>query len=398
MRNCNAHCYGEQVLSASHTTNGTIPHPSRPRTSHLNTEHGSTASLTTPLPPRTTRRASATRLSHLLLLLVRHCVLSSMSAPSLWLSQPRQLHAMFAGSQQSESDGEELDLTQPSSPIDQSALSSSQSSLSPRLSQVSLSSLPSLSQSSASSTLSVLSSSPSSAARKEKRWRWDTESELALVKIVRSSEVWACGHGQVGGAWKRAAEHVNAVNAQRRQAAVDGVATERTCRERYVLLCSKQEKLRKQPERRSGSSEEYGEVEQAVEQCIELTEEFNAQTAEIKKKVAERKQEVEDTQSRVRAHGVQRLSQRRPASQSLSPTSSSSAAAGDESKSDSEQAGGHAKRQKPSLKIQREALDYQKEVGSSLAAQMERLVKSSEKESLESTRGNDLFEQYLARR
>ena len=107
---------------------------------------------------------------------------------------------------------------------------------------------------------------------------------------------------------------------------------------------------------------------------------------------------MEDTQKRIRVHTMQTLEQSRTSQSSSSGNSSgSSVGGGGEAQPESEQTG-HAKLQKPSVKIQQEALDYQKEIGTSLAAQMEKLVAASETESKESVRSNDLFEQYLRSR
>ena len=254
---------------------------------------------------------------------------------------------------------------------------------------------PQPSASHAASVAQASSSASSSTADKNGRWRWDDQSDLVLVTVVKAEEVWACAYGQLGRAWQRVAERFYGLW---KQSGDDILPSERACRDRYQALYERRKRLDQAPAARSGSSEEYGELEQLLSGCVDATEQWVQQSAEGKKKTAERRQEVEDTQKRIRVHTMQTLKQRRTSQSSSSGNSGGSGGGGGgEAQPDREQTG-HAKRQKPSLKIQQEALEYQKEIGKSLAAQMEKLVAASETESKESVRSNDLFEQFLRSR
>ena len=279
-----------------------------------------------------------------------------------------------------------------------------------------LSSLPSSSSSSASSdrsdassnasshsgtsSASSSSSSPSASAKKAaSRWRWDDISDLLLVKIVHAEEPWEAMYGKLLDTWRRITE----LFLEGLEQDVFPIPTDRTCRERYEKLAEQRKRLDANPAARSGSNEEHGEIEQLLSECVDAEAKWEQQTKESKEEKLKRKQSNEETQRNLRTNTSRILSQRRHHSNTSSSSASSSApAASINSSSESEVSGseqreGHAKRQKPSLAIQKQALEFQKEIGKTLSEQMQKLVASSDKANDESTRSNDLFETFLQR-
>ena len=246
---------------------------------------------------------------------------------------------------------------------------------------------------SALSELSLDSSQSSSCSSDKKgaeRWRWDDEKDLQLVRIVLAEEVWAAPYGSKDAAWAPVAERFRTARLGK-----DPVTpSERTCKEHYAKLFDERKSLDANPAVRSGSSESYTELDELLTQCVQATAAWVKKCAEHKAQVHERKKEVESTQQRVRTHALQTITQRRSRDASSTPSSMSSPTTSSSS-SDVESAG-HPKRQKPSLKIQQEALDVQKAASKLLGEQLERLVTATVNDT-ESKRSNDLFERWLSK-
>jgi hypothetical protein len=215
---------------------------------------------------------------------------------------------------------------------------------------------------------------------------------LLLVKVVREEEVWKTTYGKFGKAWEKIAELF--------AASIDLPASarrpdSRACQDRYNVLYERRKKLDRQPEVRSGSSEDFDDLDQLLYLCVEETEHQKSRTEEEKKKEKDGKDERERTQERLRTHTRQTYSPRRNPSRPPNDSSSSSASPlNSEENSHSEREGdeGHRKKVKPSVKIQQELLVSHKEGIRLISAQLDKLVAVAEMQGLESRRSNDLFE------
>jgi hypothetical protein len=225
---------------------------------------------------------------------------------------------------------------------------------------------------------------------------------LQLVKFVREEQPWLAGYGEIGSAWKRIAqlfcESLEVLSARG--------PDYRACQDRFSKLCERRKLLDKHPESRSGSSEDFNEVDQLLYVCIEEIEEHKHKSEEEKKKESDKQTARQATQERLRQHTRLTLSQRSVPPSSSHPrsidSSSSSLSAemqsGSDSKSEEERVGnGHAKKLKPSLQIQQKMLETQQKGIKLLSEQMERLVGEAKRQGDAADRGNDLFEQFLQR-
>lgn len=223
---------------------------------------------------------------------------------------------------------------------------------------------------------------------------WDDKVDLLLVKVVREEEPWTASYGDIGNVWRRIAElyHERLSGARLSTSKrPDG----RACQLRYEKLYDHRKSLDKQPEQRSGSSEEFEEIDQLLFTCVEETEAHKSRTEEEKKRESDKHAERARTQERLREHTRTTLSKRLPSASSRSPSESSPSSSSAESKSDSEVAGrgeGHPKKMKLALQIQQSMLENQKEGVKLLSAQMERLVCEAARQGDEAKRGNDLLE------
>lgn len=222
------------------------------------------------------------------------------------------------------------------------------------------------------------------------RWRWEANpsADLNLVQIVLEEEPWAATYGLGGKSWERVAEIFAKL-----YPSASRVPDGRSCQDHYKLLVSRRQQLDQNPEGRSGSSEEFGEIDELLMACVERTDEFRKKTEEEKNARETEKKQHEDTHKRLKMHTRQTWSERRRTSSS-SPTTSSSSS---DVKSDGERAGDdcmeQVKRSRPGFKIQQHMLEHAK----ALEVQMIKLVQHSELQSIESKRSNDLFERFLQR-
>jgi hypothetical protein len=248
--------------------------------------------------------------------------------------------------------------------------------------------------SSSSSPLPSSSASHSSSSKK-RRWRWDADDDLSLVNIVKAEEPWAAPYGQAGKVWATIAERFAlGPRVRARGKAPD----DRACKDRYAVLYAKRKRLDANPAARSGSSEDWGELEQALAECVDATESRKKRLEEGKQKEQAKERETEETQRRLRDHTLKSLGQRR--SSSRSSASSPSSASSGEGKSDGDAAAseaGHAKRIKPTLKLQQNFTDNHKEASKALSEQMAELVSVAKGQKAESARTNDLLEAYFRR-
>ena len=111
-------------------------------------------------------------------------------------------------------------------------------------------------------------SASSDTRRKGNRWRWQEEDELALVKIVRDEEIWLAAYGTGGKRWVAIASRF----ALHRQLQKDSPHPDgRSCQQHYEKLLTRQSLLDQSPAVQSGSSEEYGELEQDLSFCAAET-------------------------------------------------------------------------------------------------------------------------------
>lgn len=219
-----------------------------------------------------------------------------------------------------------------------------------------------------------------------------------------AEEVWAIDYGQMGKVWERVAERFKGLYVDAPRGAK--LPSDRTCKERYLALLEDRKRLDAQPEKRSGSSEDWGELESLLTNCVDCTASHVQQSEERKAKDAAKKKEKDAVQQRLRTHTMASLSERGPSrsasrssTSSLSSNSSNSSIA--EGKSDgerveeSEPEGGHAKRVKPSLKLQREMLVAQQQARKDLKEQMERLAAAAEAQVKIGENSNILFEKFV---
>ena len=211
------------------------------------------------------------------------------------------------------------------------------------------------------------------------------------MQAVKAEEPWAAPYGQMGKVWIAIADRFTRLV---QLSSSTKPPDDRACKDRYTALYTKQKQLDTNPAARSGSSEEFGEVEQGLAQCIEATESHKRKVGEQKEKEREKEQETEDTQKRLRDHTLKSLGQRRPISQVSVPSSPSSSAEGNES-TDAE--GGHPKRQKPTIRLQQQMIADNAKRGEALQAQMSRLVTSADLLSAQSVRSNDILDQLVAK-
>jgi hypothetical protein len=237
------------------------------------------------------------------------------------------------------------------------------------------------------------------------RWRWerDPQSELALVKAVKAEEVWAQPYGEQGKVWVRVAARFQRLYPTTSSTKLPAQAS---YKDHYSKLYERRKKLDSNPSGRSGSSEQYEELDQVLTECIEATESWVQKAEEVKKKQQAKKDETESTQKRLRTHTLQSLSQRSstsPVSTTSSPSSSSSSSAevssgelksnrGDRPATDGE---GHPKRLKPSLKLQQEQLTIQKDTVKLMGEQFTKLASAAETQTTAMLASNDLFAQFI---
>ena len=242
--------------------------------------------------------------------------------------------------------------------------------------------------------VSADASSPSPGSKV--RWRWQDDDDCALVKIARDEAIWLAVYGTTGKRWTQISQRFAAERKLIGRHYPDG----RSCQLQYEKLLERQRVLDVNPAMRSGSNEDYGELQEDLTYCVQETREQEDKTEARKEAALKKQADIDKTQAHIRAHTRKSLSRpTTPSSPSVASSSSTSSAMSIDEQSDSDQKeeGNRAKRVKPTLKLQKEGIELQRDNNKLLAEQFTKLVGIAEAQGAEIKRGNDLFERFLSR-
>jgi hypothetical protein len=274
----------------------------------------------------------------------------------------------------------------------------------PRSSSSSQSPPPSSPRSSSLSPPSTLSSRSNSYSSRPERWKWTAEADLQLVRIVREDAVWRAEYGTTMRRWDGIASAFSRSSAVR---SANKAPAGQACKAEYDKLCRHLEGREQK--------EEEDELVVLLRECVAEAGRSKREGDEMKAAQADRQAQIDATHRRLRDHTRQTLSHRRDrpeylssssSSSSFSPSRSSSSSpihsapaspAASDAESDASSAEGHPKRQKPSLKIQQEHLEMQREAAKRMEEQMQSLNNTANVQAQQMIRTNDLLERFLNR-
>jgi len=117
--------------------------------------------------------------------------------------------------------------------------------------------------------------------------------------------VWAASHGTVASRWNEIAKVISTKEIG------NTVATGRACKDKYDQLYSAALAQKKSESKRSGSAEEYAEIDQLLLECIEETEQFIATTEKAKADQERRAKTITQRQNEMKEETMLSLGARR---------------------------------------------------------------------------------------
>ena len=179
-------------------------------------------------------------------------------------------------------------------------------------------------------------SSSESAFKTPQRYRWNQQSSLVLVRACHALEIWAAPYGKMAHLWENIAFRVNSGTASSSSSAATRVqASGRICKSQYEAMIKEQQQQERTAQHRSGDTEEFGECEQLLLECIALTARHRHQIEQTKESEAQERAKIAATQARLQRHTMMTIGTKRdrdesPVSQTSSPASRSSASDDDD--------------------------------------------------------------------